>query len=79
VSTGKESPLKTYFQNRNRLLFMKRNVPRLNFLLFFGLYVLLVCPKEVLKYSRSRQPGHIKALINGMADFANGKIRLSMN
>jgi len=38
VSTGKNSPLKTYFLNRNRILFMKRNqprIPRLIFMLFF--------------------------------------------
>jgi GT2 family glycosyltransferase len=48
VSTGKNSPLKTYFMTRNRILYMRRNVggiKRLMFLMFFGL---VAFPKNIL-------------------------------
>jgi len=48
MSTGKDSPLKTYYLNRNRLLFIRRNlagVQRISAILFF---FLLAVPKNLL-------------------------------
>lgn len=65
VSTGKSSPLKTYFQTRNRILFMRRNFHwfnRAGFWLFFGAVAL---PKNMFSYALRRQGEHLKAFLNG--------------
>lgn len=50
ISVGKASPLKIYFNTRNRMLFIRKNTGWLN-TLFFSLYFTLVaCPKAVAKY-----------------------------
>jgi len=48
MSTGKDSPLKTYYLNRNRLLFIRRNlygVQKISAILFF---FFLAVPKNLL-------------------------------
>jgi len=47
-STGKLSPLKTYYLTRNRILFMKRNSSLIQFLGFTLFYLFLVIPKTIL-------------------------------
>jgi len=50
ISTGKQSPLKTYYINRSRLLYMRRNVRGFKFIisLFFQLFVSI--PKNSFLY-----------------------------
>lgn len=58
MSTGKASPLKTYFQSRNRILFMRRNnhfITLIFFVLFFGLFAF---PKNLLSYVLKGQWKH---------------------
>jgi GT2 family glycosyltransferase len=62
ISTGKNSPLKVYYQTRNRIHFMRRNASSfLPFLLFF---LLISLPKNWMKLSRS----HAKAFRRGVLD-----------
>ncbi|KAA2242446.1 glycosyltransferase family 2 protein [Chitinophaga agrisoli] len=61
MSTGKNSPLKTYYITRNRILFMRRNVQlpaRLVFLLYF---IFLTVPKNTLQFLLQRESVHLKA------------------
>ncbi|WP_442795852.1 glycosyltransferase family 2 protein [Pelobium manganitolerans] len=55
VSVGKESPLKTYFLTRNRMLFIRKNTSLLNTIGFSVYYLLVACPKMVLKYLLNRR------------------------
>lgn len=50
VSTGKMSPLKIYYQNRNRIVFMRRNIQGKEYVygLFYQLFVAI--PKNALKF-----------------------------
>lgn len=50
MSVGKESPTKTYFIARNRLLFMRRNTNWINVMLFSIYYLLLAVPKQLIGY-----------------------------
>src|SRR5690606_484986 len=50
VSVGRSSPLKTYYQARNRILFLKRNSPLLMNLLFWIFLTVVVVPRQTLKY-----------------------------
>jgi hypothetical protein len=59
ISTGKNSPLKVYYQTRNRVHFMRRNFTNAwVFLLFFCLISL---PKNTLSFFFKKQKSHLKA------------------
>lgn len=64
ISTGKNSPLKTYYMNRNRLLFLRRNVNGINFCLAMIYYFLISFPKNNLKYIFDKE--HLFALYKGV-------------
>ncbi|GAB3937240.1 glycosyltransferase family 2 protein [Mucilaginibacter myungsuensis] len=53
VSVGRNSWLKEYFMNRNRILFIRRNAPALKALFFYFYYMLLVVPRNIINYIRS--------------------------
>lgn len=50
VSTGKESPLKTYYLNRSRLLYMRRNVRGIRSIIPILFQLFVAIPKNMLKY-----------------------------
>jgi GT2 family glycosyltransferase len=59
ISTGKNSPLKVYYQTRNRVHFMRRNFANpWGFILFFYLISL---PKNVIRFVLKNQKSHLKA------------------
>jgi len=61
MTTGKNSVLKTYYINRNRLLFMRRN-NRFPVFLFFMLYfVLFTIPKNTFHFLIKKQFAHLSA------------------
>ncbi|GJM60860.1 glycosyltransferase family 2 protein [Persicobacter diffluens] len=61
-SIGKSNPFKTYYMNRNRILFVKRNFPKIH-QLFFSLYFgLLAFPKGLLVFALKGEWEHCKAL-----------------
>lgn len=66
VSTGKSSPLKTYFQTRNRILFMRRNFGFMNQMVFCLFFVLLSMPKNIFKFLIRGEIEHFKSFVNGV-------------
>jgi GT2 family glycosyltransferase len=50
VSTGKLSALKTYYLNRNRLVFMRRNYEGKEFYLGIFYQVFIAIPKNAFKF-----------------------------
>jgi len=64
VSTGKSSPLKTYYLNRNRVLFIRRNTKGLTFLLAITYFYLIAFPKNTIKYLFRLK--HLIALYKGL-------------
>lgn len=59
VSTGKNSPLKTYYLTRNRLLFARRNYGLLTIFFNYLYFTLVALPKNLITY-----------LLNGEKDLA---------
>ncbi len=59
LSVGKESMLKLYYLNRNRILFMRRNCNPAQFILFVMFYTLATFPKMTIKFLFS---GKMKAM-----------------
>jgi GT2 family glycosyltransferase len=66
MTTGKNSPLKTYYITRNRILFMRRNV-KLPARSFFVLYfIFLTIPKNTAQFLLKQESVHLKAFWNGI-------------
>lgn len=68
-TTGQQSPLKTYYITRNRLLFVKRNVSNMMKYLSYAYIIGIVTLKDILKYFFSRRFDLVKATINGITSF----------
>jgi GT2 family glycosyltransferase len=61
ISTGKMSPFKTYYMNRARLLYLRRNVSGLTFFIAILYQILVAIPKNLLVFSLKKDKGHFKA------------------
>lgn len=73
ISTGKNSTLKTYYMNRNRLLFLRRNVQGLTFYLAMAYFFLVSIPKNTIKYLFNK--AHLSAMYRGIAwNFQNHNV-----
>lgn len=66
ISTGKNSPLKTYFQTRNRILFMRRNFSGIRKLLFYLFFTLISIPKYLMVCFSSKNENHIYSFFAGI-------------
>jgi len=74
VSVGKKSRLKEYFMNRNRILFIRRNAPFFNRLIFYPYFILLVLPRNILAYIKNKNFNFIPMLLKAVWwNFTNGK------
>lgn len=74
ISVGKASPLKVYFNTRNRMLFIRKNTGWLNTILFSIYYTFIACPKAVLKFVFNKQPQLAKWTVKGLLwNYTHGK------
>ena len=74
MSTGKSSPLKTFYLTRNRILFMRRNTPVLGFGVFLFYLIIFTIPKNTIQYLVKRQKDHLKSFWKGILWHLNSKI-----
>lgn len=65
VSTGKNSPLKTYYLTRNRLLFARRNFGVFTTLAAWVYFIFIALPKNILTLTLRREWGLLKAFLRG--------------
>lgn len=68
-TTGQNSPLRTYYITRNRLLLVKRNYKGINKYLSYIYLIGIVGLKDILKYTFLRQSKLLKAVLKGIWDF----------
>ena len=68
-ATGQNSPLRTYFITRNRLLLVKRNYSGFYKWLSYCYLIIVVASKDILKYILHGQWGLITATSLGVRDF----------
>lgn len=66
MTTGKSSPLKTFYLTRNRILFMRRNIPWPAFLVFTSYFVCFTIPKNTLSYLIKGQKEHLQSFWKGI-------------
>ena len=66
MTTGKTSPLKTFYLTRNRILFMRRNTPLPGLSVFIVYFILFTIPKNSLSFMFRRQTDHLKSFWKGI-------------
>ena len=76
-TTGHNSPLRTYYITRNRLLLVKRNYDVFYKYLAYIYLILLVIPRDIFKTGLKGQYGLLKATLKGTHHFF--KSQLSIN
>jgi len=52
MSVGKQSPLREFFMNRNRILFIRKNAPGFSRIVFYFHFALFVAPRNLFGYLR---------------------------
>ena len=72
-STGQNSPLRTYYITRNRLLLVKRNFTGLKKYLAYAYLQMIVAARDILKYLFKGRIDLLKATIKGIRDFTNSQ------
>lgn len=68
-STGQNSPLRTYYITRNRLLFVKRNSKGLTKYVSYIYLTGIVATRDIIKHTITGNFNLLKAALNGIIDF----------
>ena len=66
ISVGKASPIKIYFNTRNRMLFIRKNTSWLNTIFFSIYFTLIAVPKSVVKFMLNKQYSLAKWALKGL-------------
>lgn len=74
MTTGKSSPLKTFYITRNRILFMRRNAPLPGLMVFLAWFVCFTIPKNTVQFIAKKQKDHLKSFWKGILWHFNSKI-----
>ena len=72
-TTGQNSPLRTYYITRNRLLLVKRNYKGINKYLSYIYLIGVVGLRDIIIYSLKQQASLRKAVLMGLRDFSTSK------
>ena len=67
ISTGKLTPFKTYYMNRARVLYLRRNLHGITFLIASLYQIFVAIPKNLLFSLFKREFGHFKAYARAMS------------
>ena len=68
-TTGQNSPLRTYYITRNRLLLVKRNYKGINKYLSYIYLIGIVAPRDIIKYTLQGRLDLVKAVCRGLFTF----------
>lgn len=68
-ATGQNSPLKTYYLTRNRLLLVRRNIQGARKYITYAYLLLIVAPRDICRYIMHRQFNLASATIKGIFNF----------
>lgn len=66
MTTGHSSPLKTFYLTRNRILFMRRNMPFPSLGIFFLYFTFFTIPKNSFIFLAKRQTDHLMSFWKGI-------------
>lgn len=65
MTVGRKTILKTFYLNRNRILFMRRNVKGFPLLIFSVYFLFITLPANSFIYLLKKETGHLKAFWKG--------------
>ena len=74
MTTGKESAFKAFYHTKNRILYMRRNVPLPGFLIFLLYFSFFTVPKNTSKYVVKGQNHHLRSFWKGIMWHFNPRI-----
>ena len=66
ISTGKMSPFKTYYMNRSRLLYLRRNVTGFTFMVAVLFQLLVAIPKNMVVFYLKNDKGHFRSYVRAI-------------
>ena len=72
-TTGQNSPLRTYYITRNRLLLVKRNWESISKYISYFYLIFLVSIRDIFMKAIKGQYVHVKAILKGICDFKSSK------
>ena len=72
-TTGSNSPLRTYYITRNRLLLVKRNWDSITKYISYFYLIIFVASRDIIKNAIKGHFVHVKAIIKGIRDFNNSQ------
>ena len=72
-TTGQNSPLRTYYITRNRLLLVKRNWKSITKYISYFYLIILVASRDIIKNTIKGHFVHAKAIMKGICDFNNSQ------
>jgi len=75
-TTGQNSPLKTYYLTRNRLLLVRRNIQGFERYLSYGYLMGPVAFRDIIKYALKGDKARLQAMLIGLRDFCNSKFSI---
>ena len=75
-TTGQNSPLKTYYLTRNRLLLVRRNIQGFERYLSYGYLMGPVAIRDIIKYTLKGDKARLRATLIGLRDFCNSKFSI---
>jgi GT2 family glycosyltransferase len=55
ISVGKQSPLKEYYMNRNRILIVRKHAPPFVYPVFLLYFICVAAPVKIIRYLKARQ------------------------
>jgi len=74
VSIGKNSPIKTYYMTRNRIVFLRRNANWINFLFSMLFFLFISVPAGIFRFVKNKESLLIKYFISAIVwNFTNLK------
>ena len=76
-TTGQNSPLRTYYITRNRLLLVKRNFQGINKYLSYTYLLGIVAPRDILKHTIKGRFDLVKATCRGIISFNSPLLTLN--
>ena len=75
-ATGQNSPLRTYYITRNRLLLVKRNIKGLKKYIAYCYLLSCVAMRDILKYTVTGKSRHLRATLKGISDFSKSQFSI---
>jgi len=66
MSVGKKSALKVYYNNRNRIMFMRRNAGFIGCTFFLFYFVIFTIPKNVLSFLIRKEFEHLRSFLKAI-------------